>query len=75
MALDEADPAEDERGRQILHEERDTDGDTGDRGEIEGLHTRDGEQPEPEQQERPAAYEIPVPPGDGQHDEGGARHP
>lgn len=73
--LHEADPAEDQSGRQVFDEESDADRDARDRGEVEGLDACHGEQPETGQQYGPLPQEIPVPPGHRQHDQCGAGHP
>ncbi|GAA3242455.1 hypothetical protein GCM10020256_66390 [Streptomyces thermocoprophilus] len=73
--LHEPHPAEHERRRQILHEQRDADGDAGQGGEVAGLDPGHGQQPEPGEQRGTAARQCPVADGDRQHDEGGAGDP
>ena len=73
--LHEPHPAEHERGREVLDEQRDADGYAGYRGEVAGLDAGHGEQAEPGEQRGTAAQQRAVAYGDRQHHQGRAGHP
>lgn len=70
--LHEADPEQDEGGGEVFDEQRDTDGDTGERGEVERLDVGHGQQPESGEQRGPAADQVAVAPGHRKHEQGRA---
>ncbi len=63
LALYEADVAEQQRRAQVLQQQGHADGNAGQGGEVEGLHTCDGDQPEAREQRGPAQHEVTVAPG------------